>query len=166
MSINIITAMTKDFVIGDKKCLPWRIPEELENFKKITSGSIVIMGRSTWESIPENNKPLKNRFNIIVSSSLKEQKGIIVCSTLNEAISFAKETARNTNQEIFFIGGSKIYEEALDYADNLYVSWIKNNKGNYTGDVFFPKIDFSNWRKKSENFFKEFTFIMYEKKVC
>ena len=72
MTLNIIVAMTKSNVIGNKGHIPWNIPEELEIFKKITENNIVVMGRNTWESLPPEKKPLPNRINIIVSKTLNE----------------------------------------------------------------------------------------------
>lgn len=152
--ISIIVAMTKKRVIGKNHKLPWHIGDDLKNFKKLTKGSVVIMGRKTFESI---GKPLPERINIVLSSSLKCVEGIIVCKTISEAL----QTAQSFNSEVFIIGGGSVYAEAVPLAEKLYVSYIK---GDYDGDTFFPEFDEQQWSVQERIDYPEFELVVYARK--
>jgi len=159
MSITIIAALTKDRVIGKDNNLPWHISEDLQNFKKLTSGNTVVMGRKTYESI---GKPLPNRKNIVVSRSVSSIEGVDVCSSLEDAI----EKAKSYGKEIFIIGGASIYEMAIPLADKMYLSYVKVN---YKGDTYFPKFDKDVWDVVSERTYnegkdEEFNLVIYKRK--
>ncbi len=160
-TINIIAAMTQDRVIGLDGKIPWHIPEDLKYFRQLTLHNAVIMGKNTYESL---GKYLDKRLNIIVSKSmknnhnLKEQYDTILCESVNEAITVAKSLGK----DIFLIGGERIYQEGLSLADKMYISLIKKN---YTGNIYFPKFEKSEWNisKLKENL--EFEVYLYERKV-
>lgn len=139
---NLIVAMTGDGVIGLDNKLPWHIPEDMKNFKELTTGNVVVMGRKTYESIPEKFRPLPNRDNIVVSTQMSNNSsnynGIIVVPSLEEALNKSKEF----NKEIFIIGGAQLYEAALPFVEKMYISFVK---GSYHGNVFFPEIDMTEW---------------------
>ncbi len=147
--IIIIAAMTQSLVIGKNNDLPWSIPEDLKNFKRLTSGHPIIMGRSTYESI---GRPLPNRTNIVLSKTMKPQEGIIVCSSLKEAI----KTAQAHDETVFIIGGATVYTQALPVADKLCISWVKKD---YDGDTYFPEVDWDLFKKTLA---KEYTDFVYE----
>ena len=149
----IIVAMTKDRVIGKDNKMPWHLPEDLKLFKKLTSGNTVIMGRRTYESI---GRPLPNRNNIVISRSNADISGVVVCRSMEEAVTRAEEFG----QKIFFIGGSEVYRQALPLADYLYISWLKQD---CAGDTKFPEFDKSEWERLSETEYPEFTNILYKK---
>jgi dihydrofolate reductase len=156
--ISIIVAMSQNSVIGLKNGLPWHIPEDLKNFRKITINHSVIMGRKTYDSI---GKPLKDRDNIVISrdASLKID-GVEVVNSLEKAISKISESS-----EIFIIGGQQIYSIALSLSTHMYVTKVD---GNFDGDAFFPDYIQDEWREVaredliSENELK-FSFLKYEK---
>jgi dihydrofolate reductase len=152
--INIIAAMAKNRVIGKDNKLPWHISDDLKNFKKLTSNTVVIMGRKTFESI---GKPLPNRINIVISSSMPGTEGIIVCHDIPSAL----ERARSYNKEIFIIGGATIYQQTIPWADRMYISYVK---GEYDGDAFFPQYDESQWRVEKREDFPDFELVTYVKK--
>ena len=151
--MNIIVAMTRDRVIGKDNKLLWHLPEDLKNFKKLTLGNTVVMGRKTFESI---GKALPNRHNIVVSKSLKPTKGIDVCPTLERGIARAQAYGK----EVFMIGGAQIYRQALPVIHRMYVSYVK---GNFKGDVFFPAFNESEWAIAEEKSFPEFEYVVYER---
>lgn len=157
MKIHIIVAMTKNFVIGNKGSIPWKIKEDMQLFKEKTTGQSVIMGKNTWLSLPEKFRPLPNRNNIIVSTTLEKQKGAIVCKTIEEAI----EQGKKFGKEIYCIGGGQIYGTMLNCADTLNISWIKKE---YEGETKFPKINFEEWNCTEEKEFEEFIYKKYERK--
>lgn len=133
MSIRIITAFDDQQGIGFDNKLPWHNPLDLELFKTLTLGQNVVMGKRTWLSL---GKPLVNRRNIVVSSSLAntKQKGVEFCKDLSRAIEI-------TDNDFVVIGGAKLYESCLDKASVLYVSRIP---GVYQADTWFPTIT-SEW---------------------
>jgi len=128
--ISIIVAMANNRVIGKDNDMPWdRLPIDLKHFKEITNGSPIIMGRKTFESI---GKPLPNRTNIIITRNkdLKIENCEIV-SSLEKAIELIKE-----EDEVFIIGGSEIYKEAINKANKLYITLIDLE---IEGDTYFPE---------------------------
>jgi len=146
--------MTKDRIIGKDGSIPWKITEDMALFRELTIGSTVIMGRKTWISIPERNRPLSRRVNIIVSSTLPEQKGAIVCKSVEESF----EVARSYDNDVFCIGGAKLYAAMLPFADELHISWVKDS---YEGDTRFPRVNFSQWKEQETKDFEEFTYKRY-----
>ncbi len=138
--VSIIAAMTeKDRVIGKDQDLPWRLPEDLKRFKKLTINHPVIMGRKSYEAI---GHALPKRDNIVLTRQeeyhLNDAK---VFNTLEKAVNYAKEI----DSEIFIIGGEEIFREALNQGivDKMYLTIIKQD---FDGDTFFPEIDESNWK--------------------
>lgn len=147
--IIAIVAYDKNKVIGKGDELPWRLPEDLKLFKKHTTGCSVIMGRKTWESIPEKFRPLPNRTNIILTRfpSIHELEdkpelatGPFFVNSWEDALTVAKSAHPNKN--IFIIGGASIYDYALNKAsikaDRILVSCVD---GEYEGDVYFPELE-------------------------
>jgi len=138
--ISIIAGMTQERVIGKDGMLPWNIPEDLRNFRKYTSGNVVVMGRKTYESIISYlGKPLPNRENIVVSRTMEVKEGIHVCRSFEEAM----DTAQGFGKEVFIIGGTSLFVKGLEVADRLVLSWIKKD---YPGDAYFPSFDVTKWK--------------------
>jgi dihydrofolate reductase len=158
---TIVVAMGVKNEIGFENQLLWHLPKDLKHFKEITSGHPVIMGRKTYESI---GKPLPNRTNIVVSRKNDWfEEGILIVGSIKEAIKFAKKI----DEEIFIIGGGKIYEQTMDMVDKLEVTLVK---ADLEADTFFPKIDSKIWKKtdeicheKDEKNQYDFCFQTYEK---
>src|SRR4051812_41681791 len=118
MILSAVVAMSQNGVIGVQGQLPWRLPEDLKWFKKVTSGHSIIMGRKTFESI---GRVLPNRENIIISRDSQYQvQGAIVVSSLEGAI----ELCQGKSDEIFIIGGMQIYQLALPKLDRIYLTTI------------------------------------------
>lgn len=161
MRINIIVAMTHSHIIGDQGNLPWKINEDLINFRNLTIGHTVIMGRKTYDSIISSlGKPLPNRHNIVISNTIDSlPDGVIVCANLELAIEAAHAIENN---EIFIIGGAQIYEQALPLTDRLIISWIKKN---YTGDTKFPmsQMEGTHWKMTDYKSFAEFDVNTYQR---
>lgn len=132
--VSIIAAMGKNRAIGKNNRLLWHIPEDLKRFKRLTQGHPVIMGRKTFESILASlGKPLPGRTNIVVTHNAAwNYPGVISAPSIEEAL--ARATELNSG-EIFIIGGAQIYEQALPFADKLYLTLIDDEKD---GDSFFP----------------------------
>lgn len=139
--ISIIAAVANDLAIGKDNRLLWNIPEDLEHFRKITSGHPIIMGEKTYLSI---GRPLPNRTNIVLTDKPELQiPGVVVCHSIDEAIRIA---SKNDSEEIFFIGGGMVYRQALKLADKLYLTIVD---GDYEADTYFP--DYKDLFKKIVN---------------
>ncbi len=149
--MNLLAIMTKQRAIGRNNKIPWQ--PDLQNFRKLTVGNVIIMGRKTFESI---GRPLPDRVNIVVSSSLRPKKGIIVCKSIEDAL----KKAKSFKKEVFVIGGASIYEQTIDLADKMYISYVKKA---YKGDKFFPKFKKSDWKVESRKNFPNFELVVYSK---
>ena len=144
MKITIVAAIASNNVIGQKNSLPWDIPEDLKRFKQLTSGHTILMGRKTFDSI---GRPLPNRTNIVMTKDTNYQKeGVEIVFDEKEALNLIKDL----NQEVFIIGGSKIYELFEPMATSLMITRVLKD---FEGDAFFPDINWSNWRVKSKEEF-------------
>lgn len=127
--IILIAAMDQHRLIGANNKMPWHIQSELAHFRKKTSGHTVLMGRNTYESI---GGPLPKRHNVVITSRPLADENIEVVHNLEAYLkAWPKE------EVLFIIGGGKVYEATLPYADELIISVIK---GTYTGDTYFPKL--------------------------
>lgn len=152
--INIIAAISKNNVLGGNNTLLWHLPSDLKRFKKLTTGSTVIMGRKTFESI---GKPLPNRKNIVVSRTKLSIDGVDVVDNISDALT----------DDCFIIGGGQIYEKTIDIADKIYLTVIDSD---FKGDTFFPvigddwKITSVEWHKPDKKNKYNYSFIIYEKK--
>lgn len=160
MIISLIAAMGKNKVIGKNNSLPWKLPADMEHFKKLTEGKPVIMGRKTFESI---GKPLPKRTNIIITRDQKyKSEGCIVVHSTDEALKAAEN-----NKEVMVIGGSQIYKEFLPKANKMYLTLIDED---FDGDIYFPEYKIEEWKetayeeheKDAENPY-DYTFITLER---
>lgn len=139
--VNIIVAITENNAIGKDNKLLFSLKKDLQNFREVTTGQIVIMGRKTFESI---GKPLPNRVNAVITRE-KQIDGVKIYTSLEEAIKTLND--EYPDKEIFIIGGGQIYKEALDndLVDTLYMTKIK--KEVLDADTYFPSIDYKKkWR--------------------
>ena len=143
MNLSIIVAMSKNRVIGKDNKMPWHLSNDLKNFKKITIGKTIVMGRLTYDSI---GKPLPERKNIVLSRNLIDSN-VFVFDNFEEVLNFTKD-----EDEVFIIGGQDIYSQTIDKVNKLYLTTID---ANIEGDKYFPEIEISKWKKiRSENFSK------------
>ena len=148
MNLCLIVAVSSNGYIGKDGTLPWQISEDLKRFRKITSNSVVIMGRNTFLSI---GKALPNRENIIVSATLKSIEKCLIANTLDEAINIAKE--KFPEKDIFLIGGYAIYKAGETFADTLYLTKVDVE---VEGDVSLPDFNWETWKEvEREDFFDE-----------
>jgi len=133
--INIIAAIQeKDRGLGYKNDLLYQLPADMKFFRERTKDTAVIMGRKTWESIPEKFRPLPHRENIIITRQDDyNAPGGTVVHSLSESLDYAKNNF--PDKEIFIMGGGQIYTEALPLADKLYLTLVEGDK---EADAFFP----------------------------
>ena len=184
LPFSIVVAFSKNMRgIGHNNQIPWNITYDTKNFKKITTTTInpnnknaVIMGRKTFDSLPDSVKPLPGRVNVVISRSKELQnyapgldcsQNIILASSLENAIIMIKEL--ENIEETFVIGGASIYKEAISLPNckKIYATIIEKNSCNF--DSFFPYIPdsfvFSNGSKLYTENQYEFRFMEYTRKV-
>ena len=136
--ISLLVAMDKSRVIGINNKLPWHLPADLKRFKQLTMGHMVVMGRKTFESI---RKPLPGRTNVIVTRQAHYQApGCRVVHSLDAGVM----TTTREDGEVFIIGGAELFNQAIRYAEKLYITEIDMRVER--GDTFFPEIDLKMWR--------------------
>ena len=168
---SLIVAVGKNNEIGKNNQLLWHIPEDLKNFKKITTGKTVIMGRNTYESI---GRALPNRTNIVLSrNSLEIEKKIEEdrkkyeneTTKLEFYDDFQKviEKYKDLKEEIFIIGGGEIYKKSLEMGivNRIYMSHVDFSDSE--ADTYFPKIDLNEWITLTEENYDGWKFCIYEK---
>ena len=144
--VSIIVAASSNNVIGKNNQLIWHLPNDLTFFKNTTWGSVVIMGRKTFESV---NRALPGRINIVVTKQQQWQaENVISVNNLSNAIEKAKES---NCKEIFVIGGGEIYKECIPIADRIYMTRVH---AEIDGDTFFPPFDEKEWILVSNKDFK------------
>lgn len=161
--MNLIAAVDNNWAIGKNNQLLVRIPMDQKFFREMTTGKVVVMGRKTLESFP-NGQPLKNRTNIVLTRNPNyEVKDAIVVHNLDE---LHEELAKYKSEDIYVIGGEKIYELLLDECDLAHITKINFE---YDADAFFPNLDENpDWEitgdSEEQTYFDlEFYFYRYEK---
>lgn len=157
-NISIIVAIAKNWAIGLNNELLWHISADLKRFKALTTSHTIVMGRKTYDSI---GRPLPNRRNVIISRDKNlKLEGCEVYNSIQTALDALKN-----EDEIFVIGGAEIYKQTINIATKLYLTKVEKE---YKADVFFPEIDFSEWKITSqENHLDQeipYSFINYELK--
>ena len=137
-------ARARNGVIGRDGALPWRLKTDLANFRAVTMGKPVIMGRKTWDSLPK--KPLIGRTNIVLSRDGSfEPRGAVVAETFTEAVAIGREQAEEDGaSEVCVIGGASLFELALAKARRLYLTDID---ADIEGDIRLSPIDETQWRE-------------------
>lgn len=161
--MNLIVAVDKNWAIGKENKLLVRIPADMKNFRRITTGKVVVMGRKTLESFP-NGRPLKERTNIVFSQNSEYQvKDAIVFHRLNDVMDQLK---KYRSEDIYVIGGECIYRLLLPFCDTAYVTKIDHA---YEADAYFPNLDeMKDWEITEESdeqtyFNLEYRFVKYRK---
>lgn len=140
--MTIIAAVAQNNAIGFENKLIYWLPNDLKRFKALTTGHTIIMGRKTFESLPKGALP--NRRNIVLSrQSTFTAPGAEVFHSLEEALKTCKP-----EEELFIIGGSSLYQEALGQADRLCLTHIEDTPEQ--ADAFFPEIDKTVWTVENE----------------
>ena len=159
MRINIIAAVAKNRAIGFQNKLIYWLPNDLKRFKALTTGHTIIMGRNTYLSLPMGALP--NRRNVVLSSTISELPGCDVYPTLDAALKSCRP-----DEDIYIIGGARVYEQAISMADRLCLTEVDDTPAQ--ADAFFP--DYSDWQvvnkeahPKDERHAFEYAFTDYER---
>lgn len=146
MIVSLIAAVPANGAIGKDNQLIWDLPKDMKFFMDSTMNHNIIMGRKNFESIPEKYRPLRNRTNIIVTRNTNyKADNCFVTHSIKSAINIANQ---NDESECFIIGGGEIYRQSLEneLVDRMYITHIKSS---FEGDTFFPKVDWTKWKKRN-----------------
>ena len=164
MLLSIIVAIGENNEIGCQDTLLWRLPADLRRFKELTVNHSIVMGRKTFESLP--NGPLPDRKNIVISRNpnFKPENCMVFSSLIDALIKLFGEN------EVYIIGGAQLYRQVLPYTDKLYLTRVHAKFPE--ADAFFPEIIWMNWEKMNEIYHPadekngySFTFYEYKRKV-
>ncbi|MBU1032645.1 MAG: dihydrofolate reductase [Patescibacteria group bacterium] len=155
--ISIIVAISKNNCIGKDGKLPWHIPEDMKHFKELTIGKVVVMGRKTWESIPDKFRPLPNRKNVIITrqENYEAPESVEVFNSIDDALT------NYSSDDVMIIGGAQIYKQAFESADKLYVTHVDREVDKC--EAYFPEIDPAIWKETNRENNPDFSFITYER---
>ena len=159
--VSIIAAIADNLAIGKNNKLPWHLPADLKHFKQLTTGHAVVMGKRTFESLP--NGPLPNRKNIVLTSIPEgDFDKYYEATSIKDALDLCEH-----EDEVFIIGGASIFSQAIKMVDNMYITWVH---ANFEADTFFPKINLKVWKEISREEFNAdeqnpypYTFCEYER---
>ena len=154
--VTIMAAVARNGCIGKDGRLPWHIPEDLKRYRAVTMGKVVVMGRKTWESIPEKFRPLVGRINVVVTrqADYPLPRGVERVASLEAAL------AAHAREEVVINGGGAIYAEAMPRADVLDLTHVDRD---VDGDTFFPAVDPAVWKPKWREDHDGFSFVTYER---
>ena len=163
MIVSMIVAVSENGVIGREGQIPWDLPADLRNFKRLTMGHHLVVGRKTWESI---GRPLPGRTMIVLSRKAGfKAEGCLTAASLPEAIEIAEMAG---DAEAFIAGGSRVYEQAIPLADRIYLSRVH---ANVRGDTLFPEFNEKDWKVSVEVQYPKvsgqrlaFTFMILDRK--
>lgn len=160
--ISLIVAMDDQRVIGKDNHLPWRLPEDLKFFKRVTMGHPIAMGRKTHESI---GRLLPGRENMVITRNpYFQSEGCIVFHSIADFVNYCKKNEK----EVFVIGGAEIFKETLEHAERLYMTVIHHE---FEGDTYFPDFEKEKWELhscqkgiKDEKNPYDYEFFIYKRK--
>lgn len=161
--VAAIVAMSKNRIIGKDGGLPWHLPEDLKRFKELTSGHAVLMGRRTYESLPEKFRPLPNRFNIVATRDQNfNPPGVMVVKDVETAIKrFIDGEVNTPSDTLWVIGGGQVYTTAMPFFDEIYVTLVENE---VDGDASFPVFE-ERYQETSCEKREGFSFLVYHRLV-
>lgn len=156
--LSLIAAINENYVIGKDNKLPWHISEDLKRFKKLTTGKALVMGRKTFESLPGT---LPNRKHIIITRNMNytyDSDNVEIVHDIKDILKY-----KDSADEVFIIGGGKIYAEFLPYCEKLYLTKVHSSQ---SGDTYFPRFDINNYKiiekETHESNDIKFTFFVLE----
>lgn len=173
--IILIAAMSKNNVIGIDGKIPWRIKEDMEHFKNVTMSHPVVMGRVTYESIPQKFRPLPGRHNVVLTANTSfSERGVLRCSSLEDALDVLGDRRSFVDgidyNQIFIGGGQQVYEKAMEYATSLEMTHV-----DHLIDVdlhlkqglqvrYFPEIIPAHWQEQKREDKQGYSFVTYKKR--
>jgi dihydrofolate reductase len=158
VTVTILAAVARNGVIGADGGLPWHLPDELALFKELTLGHVLVMGRTTYESV---GRPLPGRTTIVVTRRPDWEpgaEGVRRAASVAEALRVAGEI----DDEVFVVGGAQVYQAALPDADRLALTFVEAEP---EGDTRFPEVDWSAWREVARRPGAGWTHVTYDRQA-
>jgi len=173
--IVLIAAVSRNNVIGVEGKIPWRIKEDMDHFRNLTTPHPVIMGRVTYQSIPPKFRPLPNRQNVVLTRDISfREAGIYVTRSLEDALDVLEERSAWKDgvnySKIFICGGQQVYEAAMEYATSLEITHVHETVPVGKDMRYFPDIDLTQWAEQKredrpvQGDKPAYSFVTYEKK--
>jgi dihydrofolate reductase len=154
MTISLLAAVGANLVIGRDGAMPWHLPQDLAHFKATTMGHTMVMGRKTYDAI---GRALPGRRTIVITRQQRwHAPGVEVAHSLSEAFALAGPT------EVFVIGGSEVYRQAMPFADRMMLTEIEQSP---EGDAFFPPYEPDEWQEIARQAQDGFAFVTYERRL-
>jgi dihydrofolate reductase len=165
MKLTLVAAVARNGVIGRDNDMPWRLPEDLKHFRRVTLGAPVIMGRRTWDSLPAAFKPLPGRRNVVITRNPGwHADGAEAAASLDEAL-----RRLDAEPAAFVVGGAQLYAQALERADELVLTEIDRD---FEGDTRFPGYDRGRFAEVARETHRaappndfDFAFVTYRRKA-
>lgn len=157
MPVILIAALSKNRCIGREGKVPWNLPDDLRHFRELTMGHTVVMGRKTWESIPEKFRPLPGRKNAVLTRKFgyRLPEGVERFLTLSDALK------GRGDETVYIIGGAEIYAQALSIANRLELTLIDET---IDGDAYFPDyLSEKVWKERKREDHPGYSFVTYER---
>lgn len=160
--IKVIVACSINGVIGRQGSLPWHLPGDLRRFSSLTTGNVVVMGRKTYESLPDKYRPLPDRVNIVLTRSGKQFDGAKTAASLDEVLWVAAKYGGH----IYIAGGEEVYREYVGIADEVLMTLVEDA---VDGDSYFLPLDDEVWvcTDRGQLHFEnrhEFRYLTYERR--
>jgi len=153
MTITVLAAVGANLVIGRGGEMPWHLPEDLAHFKATTMGHTMVMGRKTYDSI---GRALPGRRTVVITRQQDwHAPGVEVAHSLAEALALTGPT------EVFIIGGSEVYRQAMPFADQMMLTEIEQSP---EGDAYFPTFEPDDWQETAREHHEGFAFVTYQRK--
>jgi dihydrofolate reductase len=154
-TVTLVAAVAANGVIGKDGALPWRLPDDLRHFKRLTRGHVLVMGRRTFDSI---GRPLPDRTTIVVTRQPQWQaEGVQTAADVPEALARAAQL----DEQVFVAGGQEIFREALPVADTMVISKVDARPD---GDTVFPPVDWAAWQEESREPMDGFEVVTYQRR--
>ena len=154
-TVTLVAAVAANGVIGKDGALPWHLPDDLRNFKRLTMGHVLVMGRRTFDSI---GRPLPDRTTIVVTrQSQWRAEGVQTAADVPEALARAAQL----DEQVFVAGGQEIFREALPVADTMVISKVDARPD---GDTVFPPVDWAAWQEESREPMDGFEVVTYQRR--
>jgi dihydrofolate reductase len=160
--LSVVAAVAHGGVIGRDNTIPWRIPEDIRRFRELTTGHPVVMGRRTWESLPDRFRPLPGRRNVVLTRDDEwHADGAEAAGSLREALRRLQDAP-----QVFVIGGADVFAAALPLADELQLTEIDVD---VEGDTVFPAFDAAAFEETARTRYVSetglpFAFVTYERR--
>ena len=157
MPVTIVAAVARNGVIGVDGRLPWRLPDDLRRFKKLTLGHVLVMGRKTYESI---GHPLPGRTTVVVTRNARWDSGsdeVVVAAGVPEAIA----AATSIDDEVFVVGGAQVYAAALPVTHRIELTLVHAEPD---GDTTFPDVDWGEWLELGREEGDGVAYVTYERR--